>query len=146
MIGEYKMKKNLLVLALALVIGAFGISSCTSVSGGRSYSASGSQEKEITVGKVQKELRKGMSGAEVAELLGSPNIVTKDENGLETWVYDRIATEANYNENSSVLFLIVYGQANQNANMTVTQKTLTVVVKFNPNSKIESFSYHASKF
>ena len=32
----------------------------------------------VTVGTVQKEIRLGMSGADVAAVLGSPNIVTTD--------------------------------------------------------------------
>src|SRR3989337_1314998 len=54
------------------------------------------QEREMTVGVVQKEIRVGMSQADVAEALGSPNIVTKDSVGDETWIYDKIATEASY--------------------------------------------------
>ena len=36
----------------------------------------GLQGDQLTVGTVQKEIRKGMSGAVVAEVLGSPNIVS----------------------------------------------------------------------
>src|SRR3989304_8151099 len=54
------------------------------------------KEREMTVGVVQKEIRRGMSQADVAEALGSPNIVTKDSVGDETWIYDKIATEASY--------------------------------------------------
>ena len=104
------------------------------------------KEQEMTVGKVQKEIRVGMSGAQVAEALGSPNIVTKDEGGDETWVYDKIATEASYSENSSGLFLVLYGSASRSGAAATTQKTLTVVIKFDANSKVKSFSYHASKF
>ncbi|MEI6127326.1 MAG: hypothetical protein WCQ99_12320, partial [Pseudomonadota bacterium] len=52
------------------------------------------KEREMTLGIVQKEIRAGMSQATVAEALGSPNIVTRDEDGQETWIYDKIATEA----------------------------------------------------
>jgi len=104
------------------------------------------QEKELTVGLVQKEIKKGMSGAEVAEVLGSPNIVTKDENGSETWVYDKIATEVNYSENQSSIFIFIGGVSDRTGSKTVTQKTLTVVIKFDERSKVSSFSYHASKF
>ncbi len=45
---------------------------------------------KLTVGTVQREIRVGMSGAQVAEALGSPNVVTTDEKGREVWVYDRI--------------------------------------------------------
>lgn len=140
--------KNLKITLLACVILASSIivSSCTTVNGGSYSNSSGGQSKDITVGKVQKELRKGMSGAEVAEVLGSPNIVTKDETGMETWVYDKIATEVSYSESSNVLFLVLYAQAQNSSQAVMSQKTLTVVVKFNDNSKVESFSYHSSKF
>jgi len=104
------------------------------------------KEQELTVGKVQKEIKVGMSGAQVAEALGSPNIVTKDEGGDETWVFDKIATEASYSESSSGLFLVLYASGGRSGAAAVTQKTLTVVIKFDTNSKVKSFSYHASKF
>ncbi len=139
------MKRTMLIAAFMLIL-SIGMSSCTSVTTGNYRSASGSQDKEITIGKVQKEIRKGMSGAEVAETLGSPNIVTKDENGMETWIYDRIATEASYNESSNVLFLMLYAQGSTSSNAAVSQRTLTVIVKMNENGIVDSFSYHASKF
>jgi len=139
------MKKVLLSSLLAIAL-AFGISSCTVTSGGSCSAQSGSQEKQITVGTLQKELRKGMSGAEVIESLGSPNIVTRDQNGYETWVYDRIATEARYNESANVLFLVLFAQGSSSSNASVTQKTLTVVIKMNEQGKVDSFAYHSSKF
>lgn len=137
---------KLAIIAGLIGISAIGISSCTSVNGGSYKAASGSQDKEITIGKVQTEIRKGMSGAEVLEILGSPNIVTKDQNGMETWAYDRIATEANYSESSNILFLVLYAQGSTSSRATVSQKTLTVILKMNDSGKVDSFSYHASKF
>jgi outer membrane protein assembly factor BamE (lipoprotein component of BamABCDE complex) len=138
--------KKIMMIASFLLIASLAVSSCTSVSGGSYKAASGSQDRDLTVGTVQKEIRKGMSGAQVAEILGSPNIVTKDEDGLETWVYDRIATEATYSEASNVMFLVLYAQSSTSSRATVSQKTLTVVIKMNDNGIVESFSYHASKF
>ncbi len=54
------------------------------------------RERQMTVGIVQKEIREGMSQADVAAALGSPNIVTKDAEGQEAWIYDKIATDAAY--------------------------------------------------
>lgn len=124
------------------------------------------QEREMTVGVVQKEIRVGMSQADVAVALGSPNIVTKDSVGDETWVYDKIATEASYSNSSQtegvgvggaagglldkVLILggVGYsrGTTSQAGASATTQKTLTVVIKFDRNSLVKDFSYHASKF
>lgn len=107
---------------------------------------SSTRDRELTAGIVKKEIKKGMSGAQVAELLGSPNITTLDENNRETWVYDKIATEASYSESQSGLFLILGGYSNQSGASSTTQRTLTVVIKFNADSKVESFTYHQSKF
>lgn len=103
------------------------------------------QQSDLTAGKVEREIQKGMSGAQVAEALGSPNIVTKDENGKETWVYDKIATEATYSQSQNGLFLILGGFSNQSGARATSQRTLTVVIKF-MNSNVESFTYHQSKF
>ncbi|MCX7930073.1 MAG: outer membrane protein assembly factor BamE [Chlorobi bacterium] len=105
-----------------------------------------SRREDLTVGKVQREIRRGMSGAEVAEALGSPNIVTKDADGRETWVYDRIATEVTYSDSQNALFLILAGTASQSGAVLRTQKTLTVVIKFDDRGRVDSFTYHASKF
>lgn len=133
--------KTFVVFAGLLILGMIG---CTTVD--HRSNLHSVKEQEMTVGKVQKEIRVGMSGAQVAEALGSPNIVTKDDGGDETWVYDKIATEASYSENSSGLFIILYGSSSRSGAAATTQKTLTVVIKFDASSKVKSFSYHASKF
>jgi outer membrane protein assembly factor BamE (lipoprotein component of BamABCDE complex) len=116
------------------------------------------KEREMTVGIVQKDIRVGMSQTEVAEALGSPNIVTRDNNGKESWIYDKIASEASYSKsnvagvaggggttgNTLLLGLIIGGYDSGASN--TTQKTLTVVIKFNQDHLVESFSYHSSKF
>ena len=120
------------------------------------------KEREMTLGIVQKEIKVGMSQADVAEALGSPNIVTKDSEDKETWIYDKIATEASYSRSSSgisggigaggvpgttlILGGVGAGYSSQSGAASTTQKTLTVVIKFNDKKQIESFSYHASKF
>jgi outer membrane protein assembly factor BamE (lipoprotein component of BamABCDE complex) len=120
------------------------------------------QEREMTVGIVQKEIRVGMSQADVATALGSPNIVTRDSEGKETWIYDKIATEASYSRDSGgigggagaggvagttlILGLFSGSYSREAGAAATTQKTLTVIIKFDKNNKVESFSYHASKF
>lgn len=139
------MKKTFIILIALLGI-SIVTTSCTTVHGRGQYNASSNNyDQNLTPGKVQMEIKKGMSGAEVTQVLGSPNIVTADENGVVTWVYDKIATEANYSQSSDMLFLFVYAQSNTSSNYTVSQKTITVVIKLKEN-KVDSFSYHASKF
>lgn len=116
----------------------------------------------MTVGVVQKEIREGMSQADVAAALGSPNIVTRDSDGMETWVYDKIATEASYSRDSggvggaagaagipgaTLLLGLVSGSYSRDAGAkSTTQKTLTVIIKFDQEAKVKTFSYYASKF
>lgn len=135
--------KTVLIVAAMLIIPV--LDGCKSAADHRS-DVGASRREDLTVGKVQREIRRGMSGAEVAEALGSPNIVTKDADGRETWVYDRIATEVTYSDSQNALFLILAGTAGQSGAMLRTQKTLTVVIKFDDKGRVDSFSYHASKF
>ena len=112
----------------------------------------------VTVGKVQKEIRVGMSGAEVAQTLGSPNIVTTDEERREVWIYDKISTDSAYSSSSggiSTLFLGfganaaggIGGGGNASAGAASTsQRTLTVVIKFDKEGKVRDFAYNTSRF
>ena len=108
----------------------------------------------LTVAKVQSEIRKGMSGSEVIEALGSPNIVTTDENGWEVWVYDRIATDVAFSRSAgSIIGLVVFGSGGGFGGGNVdtgasskSQRALTVVVKFDGGKQVRDFAYHASRF
>lgn len=103
-------------------------------------------EKEMTLGVVQKEIRRGMSQAEVVSALGSPNILTKDAEGKETWVYDKIATEASYSKKGGYGTILILGFEAGSAKASSSQRTLTVIIKFDEKQLVENFSYHVSKF
>lgn len=105
-------------------------------------------EREMTVGVVQKEIRVGMSQADVATALGSPNIVSRDSDDKEAWIYDKIASEASYSTGSwgtGLILAPIGGYSQSSGAASSTQKTLTVVIKFR-NNKVDSFTYHSSKF
>lgn len=116
------------------------------------------QEREFTLGLVQKELRVGMSQTEVASALGSPNLVTRSGLGREAWIYDRVASEARVRSSGvgggaggaatpgTALILGLFGGHVRNDQAVTTQKTLTVVVRFDAEGAVESFSFHASRF
>lgn len=118
--------------------------------------------QQMTVGKVQREIRVGMSGAEVAQVLGSPNVVTTDEKRREVWVYDKISTTSAYSTSSGGVAALIFGatpagnglwggagQAGYNSSdgaASTTQKTLTVVIKFDDQGSVRDFAYHTSRF
>lgn len=145
----------------------FSMLACMQVTGCMSaaqhqQSLSSAQEREMTVGVVQKEIRVGMSQADVATALGSPNIVSRESDGRETWIYDKIATEASYSRDSGgagglaggggiagttlLLGLFSGSYAKDAGASATTQKTLTVIIKFDKDARVETFSYHSSKF
>ncbi|ATO21095.1 hypothetical protein BS636_15125 [Acinetobacter sp. LoGeW2-3] len=105
-----------------------------------------SNEQNLTVGTVQREIHIGMSSADVISVLGSPNIVTTDENRQEVWVYDKISTETAYSKSSVGGSILILGASSSSGARSTTQKTLTVVVKFDNQSKVRDFAYHTSKF
>jgi outer membrane protein assembly factor BamE (lipoprotein component of BamABCDE complex) len=103
-------------------------------------------EKRLTAGTVQREIQKGMTAAAVAEALGTPNIVTTDDQRREVWIYDRIATERAYMDESGYAGLVLMGYARQGGAATVSQRTLTVIVKFDSDKRVRDYAYHASRF
>ncbi|MCZ6771590.1 MAG: hypothetical protein O7G83_06335 [Proteobacteria bacterium] len=101
----------------------------------------------LTVGTVQREIREGMSGAEVAAALGSPNIVTTDEKRREVWIYDKISSTKVFSTDSGgVGILFITGYQAQSGASSTTQKTLTIIIKFDENKRVRDFAYHSSTF
>lgn len=112
------------------------------------------ETNRLTVGTVQREIRMGMSAAEVAEVLGSPNIVTSDENRNETWIYDKISSDVTYSRSSGTVVGLIFGNSAAGAGVgsssagstSTAQRTLTVIIKFDEQSQVRDFSYHSSQF
>ncbi len=102
----------------------------------------GLQGDKITVGTVQREITLGMSSAAVVEAIGSPNVVTTDEQRREVWVYDKIATDVAASGGSWTLLLL--GQSAGAASKS--QRTLTIIIKFDKDKKVRDFAYHSSRF
>jgi len=112
---------------------------------------------KLTLGKIQQTLKKGIAQDQIVIAMGSPNLVTVDSAGLETWIYDKISTEvtaASASNSATVLgggigSIIgvggAIGSSGSAAKKITSQKTLTVVLKFK-DKKLESYTYNASKF
>ena len=110
-------------------------------------------DENLTVGTVQREIHVGMSGADVAQVMGSPNIVTTDEDRNETWVYDKFSTQSVSNESSGGVAILRFisdvgpiAASGRSRSQSTSQRTLTVVVRFDENDRVEDFAYHTSRF
>jgi len=91
-----------------------------------------------------------MTSAQVAEILGAPNIVTTDEERREVWIYDKIATNVSYSrsESGAGIGLLIFGVGGSGSSgaQSTSQRTLTVVIKFDADKKVRDFAYHSSSF
>jgi outer membrane protein assembly factor BamE (lipoprotein component of BamABCDE complex) len=148
-----------LYLVLVLIPIFFG--SCIPATRHRQDVANADADR-ISVGNVQREIRVGMSSAEVVEVLGSPNMVTTDERRREVWVYDKIATDRAYSASSGgVSALILGGDAGGSGALgggigsgfsrhsgasSTSQRTLTVIIKFDEHATVRDFAYRQSSF
>ncbi len=113
----------------------------------RDVAAAAEAKDRLTLGTVQREIRVGMSGEEVVGALGAQNMVTTDEHRRESWVYDCIATQQAYSSSSggaNALFLA--GVSGRTGASQTTQRTLTVIVKFDEARRVRDFSYRSSSF
>ncbi len=140
---------------MALVVVATGVAPAAA---GEAARPKAERPREFTLGVVQKELRPGMSQADVAERLGSPNIVTRDAGGREAWVYDKVSSEVELSGGGVSLGGLGSGAGGNFAGMLgvsagrrterarSSQQTLTVVVRFSATGSVETFSWHNSRF
>jgi outer membrane protein assembly factor BamE (lipoprotein component of BamABCDE complex) len=132
---------RLSLLAVAMVLGTIlGTAAC------RHPDPPPGRVDNLTVGKVQGEITVGMSAASVAEVLGSPNIVTTDEKRREVWIYDKISSESVDTKNSFGGSIIILGGSTSQRQRSKTQKTLTIIIKYDENKMVRDFAYNYSQF
>lgn len=146
------MNKLFFLLPLMLLATA-----CTGASQHRADVLDDSTDR-ITVGRVQKDIRIGMPSAAVIASIGSPNVVTTNEDRNEVWVYDKLATDVVHSESSGGVWGIIFGpigsagaaavgSARQSSGAASTsQRTLTIVINFDAQHRVSDFAYHSSRF
>jgi len=100
--------------------------------------------------------------ADLLQLFGGPNIATSDNEGNETWVYERSVTQTdisarNQNWQAAAGLNLFFPHVSANAqggggqgvsasSIASSFRSLTVVVKFNPNKTVKSYDVRSSQF
>jgi outer membrane protein assembly factor BamE (lipoprotein component of BamABCDE complex) len=133
-----------LLLVPVIVVTLSGCYPTSLVDQQKDMNAAKGEGDNLSIGKVQKEIRVGMSSSDVVSVLGSPNMVTTDDKRRESWVYDKVSTEAMASTSKGTGFL--WFPADRNAAVSRTQKTLTIVIKFDEKGMVRDFAYNTSKF
>jgi outer membrane protein assembly factor BamE (lipoprotein component of BamABCDE complex) len=143
--------------SVALIASFVIVSGCQTAADHRQAVRDDSGDR-LTVGKVQREIRVGMTSADVISTLGSPNIVSTDEQRREVWVYDKISTDRAYSSSSGGVNVLVLGfggaggalggagASGASGASSTSQRTLTVIIKFDSESRVRDFAYHTSSF
>lgn len=134
------MKKLCLYLFILILL-----TGCTSIQRQRN-DVRDTADDRISIGTVQREIKVGMSSSDVVSILGSPNMVTTDNQRRETWVYDKVATENVRSSSSGGLWLILAGMEGKNSVSSSSQRTLTIIIKFDEQQRVRDFSYRQSSF
>lgn len=149
-------KFRFIALTAGLLATTLLVTGCATVGDHRQAVRDSSDEK-LTLGVAQREIKVGMSPPDVAKALGSPNMVTKDKEGIETWIYDKISTEHAYSTSSGGIAGLVLagggglgggglGSTSQASGASSrTQRTLTIIIKFK-NSVVSEFTYNSTSF
>ena len=100
----------------------------------------------LSAGTVQRSIHNGMSSADVITALGSPNLVSTDDQHREVWVYDKIATDVSYSNSNAFGTILILGASANSGSQSTNQRTLTIAVKFDESHKVRDFSYHQTSF
>jgi len=133
--------KNLLCGLMLLGLGA-----CSAAQQADDVNAALASGDRLSLGTVQREIRQGMSGADVVAALGSPNMVTSDSQRRETWVYDRISTMSVASQGGVGGTLILIGGSQSTGVRATQQRSLTIIIRFDEASRVREFSYRSSSF
>lgn len=117
----------------------------------------------LSYGTVTSQVIKGKTTQmDLIQLLGGPNISTVDNEGVETWIYERSVTQTdvssrNQSWQAAANLGAFFGQLSAGAqagvardsasSSTVTSfRSLTVWVKFTDDKRVKDYSVRASQF
>jgi len=104
----------------------------------RIIDSAGADLQRITLAKVQ-SISLGDTGASVIEALGSPEIITKSDNGGEVWIYDKVSIYQESEAGATGVF--------SSAKTSVrSSKSLIVTVYLDSERKVNDINYRSMRY
>jgi hypothetical protein len=117
----------------------------------------------LSYGSVTSQVEKGKTTQlELLQAFGGPNISTLDRDGVETWVYERTATQSDVQSSAQAaqgaaslgaFFKYVdvniggsMARSGSSSSVSTSIRSLTVIVKFASNKTVSDYSVRASTF
>jgi outer membrane protein assembly factor BamE (lipoprotein component of BamABCDE complex) len=105
------------------------------------------RNSELTHGNVQMNIKKGeTTQTQVLEAFGAPNITSIDASGQEVWTYQRMASVAQASSSSNYWTVILAGGSNTAAGFEQSQRTMTLIIKFDEQKVVSDFRSRSSEF
>ena len=141
-----KKPRNIGSVAMASILAFPVLIGCQSASEHAASVNAGSANDRISVGTVQRQIRVGMTSSEVVEALGSPNMVTTDESRNENWVYDKVSTQTAYSSSVGGVNALIFSVGGVSGATSTSQRTLTIIIKFDGKGLVRDFAYRSSSF
>ena len=125
------MKVSLKILGCMLCL---GLQACAPPAPFATIPARQIETQKVTLGNVQRIVKQGASSADVIGALSSPNIVSSNKDGTETWVYDKIMSESETAIGIKGLVAVS------------STRTMIVVIKFDQNHRVETVQYRQTAY
>jgi outer membrane protein assembly factor BamE (lipoprotein component of BamABCDE complex) len=101
------------------------------------------QRSNLTFGNVKKSIEKGKTTqSEIVQLLGSPNITTKNKNNQEVWTYSRQSYDSE--SGGFVGGLILFG--GNKAFSSQSSSSFDLIITFDNNDVVTDYSVVQSQF
>jgi outer membrane protein assembly factor BamE (lipoprotein component of BamABCDE complex) len=101
----------------------------------------------LTHGNVQLNIQAGKtSQTEILEKFGAPNITSIDSSGNEVWSYQRQATVQRSSSANNYWTVVLTGGSTRTSGFEQTQRTATLLIKFDSNKVVSDFRSRTSEF
>jgi len=105
------------------------------------------RNSEMTHGNVQMNLKVGETDqTQVLEVFGAPNITSIDGSGQEVWTYQRAATTSQSTSSNDYWTIVLAGQSREASGLEQTQRTMTLIIRFNDKKIVSDFRSRSSEF
>ena len=148
----YKIMKNNVLnfkqvrktIFIALI--AFLLASCSSYKYGQN--AEPTQKSNLTFGVVKSKIEKGKTTqAEILNIFGSPNLVTKNKSNDEVWSYNRMSVQERAGSSGVVVsFLSGATTGGARASASTSSQSFDLIITFDENDVVKDYSVISTSF
>ena len=120
-----------------IALTAFLLASCSSYKYGQN--AEPTQKSNLTFGVVKSKIEKGVTKqAEILNIFGSPNLVTKNKSNDEVWSYNKMSVQER--AGSTDFF------TGQRASVSSSSQSFDLIITFDKNDVVKDYSVISTSY